>query len=105
MRVEFSVRGMKGEEALKEYVKWRMHFVLSRVGSELRRVVIRLTKTERPQEPEQKRCQVVIQLRSAGSVSIVATHVDLFAAIDRAAERVSQSVERRLLGKRCLAGS
>jgi hypothetical protein len=49
MRVELSVKGMNGEEALKEYVERRMHFVLSRFGSELRRVVIRLSKTEGPQ--------------------------------------------------------
>ena len=103
MRMELSVKGMNGEEALKEYVERRMHFVLSRFGSELRRVVIRLSKTEGPQQPEQKRCQLAIKLLSAGSVSVVATHADLFVAIDRAAERASRSVERRLLGKRCLA--
>lgn len=105
MRVELSVKGVKGEETLKEYVERRMHFVLSRFGSELLRVAIRLTKTALPQEAGQKRCQVAIKLLSGGSVSVEATHADLFAAIDRAAERASRSVERRLLEKRCLARS
>jgi putative sigma-54 modulation protein len=101
MRVELSVKGMTWEEALKEYVERRMHFVLSRFGSELLRVTIRLTKTALPQEPGQKRCQVAIQLLSAGSVSVVATHADLFVAIDRAAGRAGQSVQRQLLRTRC----
>ena len=103
MRVELHVKGMDAEDALREYVERRIHFALSRFGSRLGRVVIRLTRTDGPQAASQKQCQIVIRLLPSGSVSAVATHADLFVAIDRAVERAGQSVQRRLLSTRCFA--
>jgi putative sigma-54 modulation protein len=103
MRVELHVKGMDAEDALREYVERRIHFALSRFGSELERVAIRLTKTDGSQGASQKQCQIVIRLLPSGSVSVVATHADLFGAIDRAVERAGQSVQRRFFCMRCFA--
>ena len=103
MRVELLVKGMDAEDALREYVERRIHFALSRFGSELGRVAVRLTKTDGSQGASQKQCQIVIGLLPSGSVSVVATHADLFGAIDRAVERAGRSVQRRFLGMRCFA--
>ncbi len=101
MRVELSVKGMDGEDALREYVERRIHFALSGFRAELGRVAIRLTKTDGSQGASQRQCQIVIRLLPSGSVSVVATHADLFGAIDRAVERAGQSVHRRLMSARC----
>jgi putative sigma-54 modulation protein len=104
MLVELSVKGVDVESIFKDYVQGRMHFALSRFGSDLKRVVVQLANTGGPEGTPQNRCQVSMRLLRGESLSVVATHGDLFVAIDRAVERASQSVRRRLLNSRCLAG-
>ena len=103
MRLELRVKGMNAENALRDYVERRIHFALSGFRAELGRVAIQLKNGAGSQGSSQKQCQIVIRLLPSGSVSVVATHADLFGAIDRAVERAGQSVQRRLMSTRCFA--
>jgi ribosomal subunit interface protein len=79
-------------DALREHAERRVAFALSRFGDRMTRVTMRLADGN----GADKRC--VLRVRLAGMPDAVITERagDLYAAIDRAADRAGRTVARRL---------
>jgi ribosome-associated translation inhibitor RaiA len=79
---------------VRGYVEYRMFSAVSRFARKCARLSVRLGQ-DGPMR-DQHSCSVVLDLAPAGQVRVRATGDRLYAAVDRAAERLAQGVERRL---------
>ena len=105
MYVHVRARRLPLTNALEEYVERRIRFALGRFTLRISGVIIRLSDTNGPRGGSDKRCSVNIVLRAPRSVLILEeTGADLYATIDRAADRTARSVNRRLEKERDLHG-
>jgi ribosome-associated translation inhibitor RaiA len=64
---------------------------------------VQLSDINGPRGGIDKRCQIEVQLKGTPNVVIEDVEADLYAAIDRAAERVGRTVARRLSRQRAFA--
>jgi ribosomal subunit interface protein len=96
MQLEIHARGFSLTHALREYARARFAFALDRLRHGVRHVVVRLSDLNGPRGGRDKRVQVQVGVIDASEVIVRDTDADLYAAIDRAAERVSRGVQRRL---------
>jgi ribosome-associated translation inhibitor RaiA len=77
-----------------EHTEQRLRFALTRTSARIKRVVVRLGNTNRPRGGENKFCRMQVYLEHALPVLIEDSGDDLFALIDRAAERAGRNVTR-----------
>jgi ribosomal subunit interface protein len=96
MHIEIQARDFPLTEALHGYVERRLRFALSARDDAIMRVQVRLSDVNGPRGGEDKCCQVRVLLPGLGSVVIEDTESDLYVAIDRAADRTSRTVSRKL---------
>ena len=82
--------------ALLDHTERRLHFALTRIRDGIRRVVVRLGDANGPRGGDEKFCRIHVFLENAPPVLIEDSDGDLFAAIDRAAERAGRNVVKGL---------
>lgn len=82
--------------ALAEHVRRRLAFVLARHSDRIQRVGVRIGDENGPRGGVDKFCRIRVHLQDAPVAVIEDVAVDLYAAIDRAAERVGRVVAKRL---------
>ena len=99
MRIDIQGRGFSLTAPLLDHTQQRLRFALTRSGDRIKRVVVRLGDTNGPRGGEDKFCKIQVVLEHAPPVLIEDAGADLYAVIDRAAERagrnVAKHVERR----------
>ena len=100
MQIEIQARHFSLTEALSSHIKRRLGSVLSTSNDHIRRVLVRLSDINGPRGGEDKRCQIQVVLPHLADVVIEDTEEDMYAAIDRAADRAGQTVARRLTRQR-----
>ncbi len=100
MQIVTHAQGFPMTDTLDEHVRVRLHFALDRIGDRIRRVEVRMSDINGPRGGADKRCQVQVHLDAMPDVVIEDTHTDLYAAIDRAADRASRAVVRHLERRR-----
>ena len=100
MQIVTHTHGFAMTDALRHHVRQRLHFAFDRIGDRIRRVVVRLSDINGPRGGADKRCQLEVRLEQLPEVVIEDTQSDLYAAMDRAAERASRTVARRLSRER-----
>jgi hypothetical protein len=81
---------------VRGYGQYRMFSAVSRYARRCARLHVRLRREDAIRRREQYSCSVVLDLVPAGRVRVRATGDRAYAAIDRAAERLSHGVEQRL---------
>lgn len=96
MHIEIQARDFQLTEALRDYVERRLRFALSARDDAIMRVQVRLSDVNGPRGGKDKCCHVQVLLPGLGSVVIEDTESDLYVAIDRAADRSSRTVARKL---------
>lgn len=96
MRIDIQARGFALTDGLREHTERRLQFALGWARDDLSSVKVRLSDTNGPRGGNDKRCRIQIPLAGAADVVIEDTEDDLYAAIDRAAERTERTVARRL---------
>ncbi len=96
MQLQVRGRNIELTEALRAHVERRLQFALSRFGQRIGRVLVRLADVNGPRGGDDKSCHVDVNLFPSGKVLVEDLDADLYAAIDRAAERVGRSVVREL---------
>ncbi len=96
MQTHIQSRGFSLTEALRQYTLRRLKNAVSFANDHIRRVTILLSDINGPRGGEDKRCQLIVTMDKLPSVVIEDTEHDLYAAIDRATERASRSLARRL---------
>jgi putative sigma-54 modulation protein len=94
MRVDVRSRDIEVTAALREHVERRVRFALGRFDGQVQRVTARLVDDNGPRGGADKRCRLDVRVRAAGPVIVDDRDPDLYAAIDRAADRIGRAVAR-----------
>jgi ribosomal subunit interface protein len=94
VKIQIRERNVEIPTDLRNHVERRLNFALARFGQRIARVIVRFSDGD-GEVGQNLRCQIHVGLRSR-SARVEDTDVDLFVAVDRAAERVSRSVARVL---------
>lgn len=100
MQIVTHTHGFAMTDVLNHHVRRRLHFAFDRIGDRIRRVVVRLSDINGPRGGADKHCQIQVHLDQLPEVVIEDTQSDLYAAVDRAAERAARTVTRRLSRER-----
>jgi ribosomal subunit interface protein len=96
MTIDVRCRPFELTPALAGHVQRRLRFALGRFAARVAAVRVRLTDDNGPRGGVDKACRVRAHLRGAGLVRVDEIDADLYAAIDRAAARLSRGVARAL---------
>lgn len=96
MHIHIQTRGFALTDGLREHTERRLQFALGWADDRLRQVSVCLSDENGPRGGEDKRCRIQVAFRGTPSVVINDTETDLYVAIDRAADRASRAVARRL---------
>ena len=96
MQISIQANGFSLTEGLRAHVERRMRSALGWTGGHLRRLAVSLSDINGPRGGRDKRCKVQVRLAGGVEVVIEDTETDLYAAIDRAAERADRAVVRRM---------
>ena len=83
-------------DALAEHVRRRLGFALTRHGDRIKRVGVRIGDENGPRGGPDKFCRIHVSLVDAPTAVVEEVGVDLYASIDRAAERVGRVVVKHL---------
>ncbi len=100
MRIDIQARSFSLTEALREHIKRRLGFALSSRDEHIQRVQVRLSDINGPRGGDDKQCHIQVRLTHLPDVVIEDTEADMYAAIDRAADRAGRTVGRRLMRQR-----
>lgn len=92
MRIGIQGLGFPLTAPLLEHTEGRLRFALTRTGARIKRVVVLLGNSNRPRGSADKFCRIQVVLDGAQPVLIEDRGADLYAAIDRAAERAGRNV-------------
>lgn len=96
MRIEIQGRGFQLTAPLLEHTERRLRFALTRTSGRIKRVLVRLGDTNGPRGGADKFCKIEVVLEDAPAVLIEDAGADLYAVINRAAERAGRSVAKRV---------
>ena len=96
MIVDIHGQGFTVTPALAEHMRRRLGFVLTRHSDRIRRVAIRVGDENGPRGGVDKYCRIQVQLLDAPVAVIKDVGAELYAVIDRAADRVGRVVVKRL---------
>jgi ribosome-associated translation inhibitor RaiA len=96
MRLHLRSQNLPISQELRGSVERRLRFVLGRFGSRISRVTVHLAELIGPDGVTGKRCRILVHLLNSGRFSVEDTDSDLAAVVNRAMDRVSQSVRREL---------
>ena len=96
MRIDIQGLEFALTAALLDHTERRLRFALTRTSNRIKRVVVRLGDRNGPRGGEDKFCRMQVYLRHAPPVLIDDAGIDLYAAIDRVAERARRNVVKRI---------
>jgi ribosomal subunit interface protein len=96
MQIEIQARNFSLTEALRGHIQRRLGFALSTRYEHIKRILVRLSDINGPRGGNDKCCLIQVVLPGQTDVVIEDTESNLYVAIDRAADRVSRTVTRRL---------
>ncbi len=94
MRIDIRANGFALTEALRDHAERRLRFALTRADEHVRWVAVHLGDVNGPRGGRDKRCRIRVMLKGRPDVVIDDVETDLYAAIDRAANRAGRSVAR-----------
>jgi putative sigma-54 modulation protein len=95
MKVDIQTRGFATTESIRDYASRRLQLAINWSGSNVRAVTMTLSDLNGPKGGLDKRCAIRLQMTGEPSVVVEDTESDLYAAIDRAAERCRSLLNRR----------
>ena len=84
-------------QELREHIETRLEFALSTRSEHIDRILVRLYDVNGHKGRNDKCCFIQINLPRTSDVVVRDTESNIFAAINRATDRVSRTVTRRLI--------
>lgn len=96
MQMDIQCRGFDLTDGLRDYARKRLAYSLNCGDGYIGRVIVRLSDINGPRGGKDKRCHIEVCLKGLPEVVIEDTEVDLYVAIDRAAERAGRALARSL---------
>ncbi len=100
MKIDIRTQGFELTEGLREHAERRLSFALDWAGHEIRKVFLNFSDINGPRGGNDKRCKLRIPLPRIRDVIIEDTAPDLYQALDRAIDRASRTLARRLSRQR-----
>jgi putative sigma-54 modulation protein len=97
MQIDIQARDFSLTKALRNHVERRLGFALSTRYDRIKRILVRLSDINGPRGGNDKRCQLHVVMTGQADVIIEDTQANLYAAINRAADRASRAVTRKLV--------
>jgi putative sigma-54 modulation protein len=94
VEVEVRIQGTDLADAVRRYTARRIRFALGRFASRVGRIVVRISDVNGTRGGVDQCCHVRAECLPSGKVVLQQVDADLFAAIDRATERVAQTFKR-----------
>jgi putative sigma-54 modulation protein len=96
MNIDIQSLGFPITPALANHARRRLQFGLTRHSVRIRRIVVRLGDQNGPRGGEDKFCRIRVYLFDAPMAVVVEIGADLYAVIDRTADRVGRAVVKHL---------
>ena len=96
MRIDIKGSGFPITTALMDHTERRLRFALTRSSDRILRVAVLVGDSNGPRGGEDKFCRIQIHLKDAPQVLIEDIGAELYAVIDRAAERAGRNVAKRV---------
>jgi putative sigma-54 modulation protein len=96
MKIKVQTRHLALTSELKEYVKRRILFALDSRFDKIKRVIVTLSDINGPKGGEDMRCQVLVKLDGQKDIVIDDKQAHLRSAIDKAADKASRTVTKRI---------
>ncbi len=100
MHIVIQARHFPVTDALSDYIKRRLRFALSIHDEHIHRIKVTLSDINGPRGGADKCCQIQVIIPKLADIVIEDIEVDLYTAIDRAADRASRTIGRRLSRQR-----
>ena len=100
MQIEIQAINFPLTQAIRNHVERRLDFALSTRHEHIQRILVRLSDINGPRGGHDKCCQIQVVLPQLADVIVEDTESNLYTAIDRAADRASRTVARRLARQR-----
>ncbi len=96
MHIDIQALHFSLTSALRRYAERRLHYALACCDDSILRVVMRLSDINGPRGGEDKHCHLQVVLAGLADVVIEDTQVDMYVAINRAADRAGRTVIRKV---------
>jgi ribosomal subunit interface protein len=96
MQINIQARDFSLTKSLRSHVERRIGFALSTRYDRIKRILVRLSDINGPRGGNDKCCQLHVVMPGQADVIIEDTQANLYVAIDRAADRASRAVTRKL---------
>lgn len=97
MKVDIYAKGFEMSAALNEHVMRRMIFAAGWAHAWVREIAVRLSDENGPRGGRDKRCVIIVKLvGGSGDLVIEDVQTDPYIAVDCAADRLGQTLSRRL---------
>ncbi len=96
MKIDIRCLSFETSEALKTHTERRIHFLLSRFGTDIGTVHVRLSDVNGPRGGLDKRCHVTLHGPRLGSVVVDELSADAYASVNYALHRAARVVSREL---------
>ena len=100
MQIEIQARDFNLTHSLRDHIQRRLGFALSARYHHIQRILVRLSDINGPRGGIDKCCQIQMVLPQQADLVIEDTETDMYVAIDRAADRASRTLGRRLTRQR-----
>lgn len=100
MLIEIQAQNFLLTHTLRSHIQRRMDFALSTRYEHIQRILVHLSDINGPRGGADKCCQIRVILPRIPPVVIKDTESDLYEAINRAADRASRTVARKLARER-----
>jgi len=96
MRIDIRGDRLPLTAALLDHTERRLRFALTRSSDRIKRVVVRLGDSNGPRGGEDKFCRMQVHFEHAPPMLIEDAGADLYAVIDRVAERAGRNAAKRV---------
>lgn len=96
MQIDIQARQFTLTDALRDHAERRLRSALTCCNDHIQRVMVRLSDINGPRGGSDKRCHLQVVLTGMPDVIIEDTEADMYVAIDRATDRASRTVVRKI---------
>lgn len=100
MLIDIQARGFPLTKALRAYINRRTDFALRTRDHRIQHIMVRLSDTNGPRGGIDKCCRIQVEITQLPDVVVEDTEANLYVAIDRAVDKASRTVGRRLTRQR-----
>lgn len=105
MKLEIRRQGVEVSDEAQAHIERRLRFALGRFSPRIQRVAVFLADQNGPKGGVDIRCRLVARLLRLGVVTVEDRDTELTVLIDRAADRLARTVQRKLERRRTTGGS